>query len=104
MPQESKTGDHWIEKTSIAAIISTSDQTIIGSLHVNPRKRLKDELNIASDRFLAVTDARLYDTASRPLGEIEFLLVSISHIISIAPLEGVRPAPSSAWAELLARK
>ncbi|MBN2371721.1 MAG: hypothetical protein JXO72_14655 [Vicinamibacteria bacterium] len=101
MQQALKTGDHWIEKTSIAAMIRTPDQMIVGSLHINPRKRLKDELNIASDRFLAVTDARLYDTACRPLGEAAFLLVSSAHVITITPLEGVKPAPSSAWAALI---
>lgn len=87
------------ETTGVA--VRTADQLIVGLLHAHPHKRLKDELNGTSDRWLAVTMARVYDAAgSRLLYESGVVLVASAHIVSVTPLSAVRPGECS-WSALL---
>jgi hypothetical protein len=49
----------------IEALIRTCDQQLIfGKVHSQPGKRLKDEMNSDSSRFIAITDARVRTRAS----------------------------------------
>jgi hypothetical protein len=74
----------------IEALVRTSDQLIVGRLHAQPGKRLKDEMNHISTRFIAITDARVYDAArGELLYETKFLLVANDHIVSVTPQESV---------------
>jgi uncharacterized protein DUF6812 len=74
----------------IEALIRTHDQLIVGRLHAQPGKRLKDEMNTDSTRFIAITDARVYDAAGRELlYEAAFLLLANDHIVSVTPRESV---------------
>jgi uncharacterized protein DUF6812 len=74
----------------IEALVRTSDQLIVGRLHAEPGKRLKDEMNHSSTRFIAITDARVYDAAGRELlYKADFLLVANSHIVSVTPRQSV---------------
>lgn len=87
-----------IPKSTIAAMVRTADQLIVGQLHVDPNKRLKDEMNIVSHRYIAITDARVYDAAgSRLLHEASFMLVSNAHIVSVTPLSGIPEACDAIW-------
>lgn len=88
---------HLVQKDSIDAVVRTVDQIIVGRLHVRPTKRLKDELNLMNERFIAVTGARVYDGAgTRLLYETAVVLVSCSYIVTVAPLESVS-TPDAAW-------
>ena len=74
----------------IEALVRTSDQLIIGRLHAQPGKRLKDEMNHISTRFIAITEARVYDVArGNLLYETKFLLLANDHIVSVTPQESV---------------
>jgi hypothetical protein len=74
----------------IEALVRTGDQLIVGRLHAEPGKRLKDEMNHSSTRFIAITDARVYDAAGRELlYKADFLLVANSHIVSVTPRQSV---------------
>ena len=74
----------------IEALIRTVDQLIVGRLHSEPGKRLKDELNHSSTRFIAITDARVYDASGRELlYQTDVVLVANGHIVSVTPRKSV---------------
>jgi hypothetical protein len=83
----------------IEAILRTGDQLVIGRLHAQPGKRLKDEMNHDSVRFIAITDARVYDAAGRQLlYQANFLLIANDHIVSVTPRQSVTGGQSP-WYE-----
>jgi hypothetical protein len=87
-----------VAKESIGAIVRTADQLIVGQIHARPQKRLKDEMNHLSDKFIAITDARVYDAAGTSLlYETAFMLVSNAHIVSLTPLSAVAQFGDSIW-------
>lgn len=87
----------YVAKETIEAVVRTSDQIIVGRLHARPQKRLKDELNV-TDRFIAVTGARVYDVARAQLVyEAEFLLVAHAHIVTVTPLAAITRSSPAAW-------
>ena len=49
---------------------------------------MKDELN-GEDRFLAVTDAVIYNNEDQEISRTRFLVVNINHIIWVIPEEEV---------------
>ena len=74
----------------IEALIRAGDQLIVGRLHSEPGKRLKDEMNQTSTRFIAITDARVYDAAGLELlYKTDFLLLANGHIVSVTPRQSV---------------
>jgi hypothetical protein len=74
----------------IEALIRTGDQLIVGRLHAEPGKRIKDEMNHNSTRFIAITDARVYDAAGLDLlYKTDFLLLANDHIVSVTPRQSV---------------
>ena len=74
----------------IEALVRTSDQLIVGRVHAEPGKRLKDEMNHSSTRFIAITDARVYDASGRELlYTTDFVLVANSHVVSVTPRQSV---------------
>jgi uncharacterized protein DUF6812 len=79
----------------IEALIRTSDQQLIlGKVHSQPGKRLKDELNSDSARFIAVTDARVYDASGgQLLYEAAFLLLANDHIVTVTPRSSLTGSP-----------
>ena len=87
-----------VRKESVAAVLRTAGEIIVGQLHVDPHKRLKDELNITRDRYVAVTGARVYDAGgSRLLHEARLILVSTDHVTSVTPLDGIPEACDAPW-------
>jgi hypothetical protein len=86
-----------VAKDTLTAFVRTADQIIVGHVYVRPDKRLKDDLNEDTSRFLPVTDARVYDAATESLlYHSSFLLIAYNHIIMISPLDAladIRPAP-----------
>ncbi len=87
-----------IRKESVAVVLRMPDELIVGQLHVDPQKRLKDELNITRDRYVAVTAARVYDAAgSRLLHETTLMLVSTEHVMTVTPLDAIPEGCDAAW-------
>jgi hypothetical protein len=87
-----------VPKETVGAVVRTADQLIVGQLHMSPHKRLKDELNMLSDRYLAITGARVYDAPGTTLlYEARFMLVATKHIVSVTPLEGVGSGTEAVW-------
>ena len=83
----------------IEALIRMVDQLIVGHIHSEPGKRLKDEMNHSSTRFIAITDARVYDAAGGELlYRTDFLLVANSHIVSVTPRQSVTSGQAP-WSE-----
>jgi hypothetical protein len=75
-----------ISKTTVPAIIQTSLHRIEGSLHVRMDERVKDELD-RNELFLAVTNARVFDSSGVALYETDFMTISRSHIVWVIPNE-----------------
>jgi hypothetical protein len=86
-----------VAKDTLSAFIRTAHQIIVGHVYVRPDTRLKDDLSEDTSRFLAVTDARVYDAAKEKLlYHTSFLLVAYEHIIMLSPLDAladIRPVP-----------
>ena len=80
----------YVPTERIEALIRTGDQLIVGRLHAEPGKRIKDEMNHNSTRFIAITDARVYDAAGLELlYKTDFLLLANEHIVSVTPRQSV---------------
>jgi hypothetical protein len=82
-----------IHKRAIPARIQTVQHLIIGTIHVEPEERVKDELN-APEKYLAVTDAKVLDEFGQEVLHASFLTINKSQIIWLAPEETQLP-PSS---------
>lgn len=89
-----------ISKESVDAMVRTTDHFIVGNVYVRPDQRLKDELNSDHGRFVAITNARVYDAlGERLLFATNFLLVTYEHVILISPVDAVTEAPHAAWVQ-----
>jgi hypothetical protein len=87
-----------IRKQSVAVVLRMPDALIVGQLHVDPQKRLKDELNITRDRYVAVTAARVYDAGgSRLLHETTLTLVSTKQVTTVTPLDAIPESCDAPW-------
>ena len=87
-----------VSKESVATALRTTDHLIVGQIHVRPDQRLKDELNLSQERFVAVTDAQVYDAqGTTKLFESAILIVASSHIIFITPLDAVKQGQQLPW-------
>lgn len=85
----------------IEAFVRMREQLVVGRLHAEPGKRLKDEMNHTSTRFIAITDARVYDASGQLLYETAFLLLANDHIVSVTP-RGSVTAGQPPWFEAAA--
>lgn len=87
-----------VNKQPIASLVRTNHHLVIGKVHIRPDERLKDELNNSRERFLAVTEARVYDTAGeKVLFESELLFVAYEHVVLITPIEVIRNPANLDW-------
>jgi hypothetical protein len=103
LPAEPSRAPSHVVKDSIRALIRTSDQFIVGRLHARPQKRFKDEMNLMADRYLAVTDVRVFDSSGEIfLYEASFLLLANAHIVSLTPVNALRGVGTGVWAKGLA--
>ena len=75
-----------IAKEDIEAIIQTDQGRIVGTIHIRPEARLKDEIN-RSEQFFAVTDAIVYDVSGDELYQCSFMTINRDHIVWIIPNE-----------------
>ncbi len=75
-----------VSKERIPVIVQTHDHQIHGTMHVRPQERLKDDLE-QEERFLAITEAVIYDGAGKELRRTNFLVLNLAHIIWLTPVE-----------------
>lgn len=73
-----------ITKGPVPATIQTVTQRLHGSIHVRRDQRLKDELDI-DEKFLAVTDAIIYNLDGTVLHQTKFLALHRDQIVWILP-------------------
>jgi len=81
-----------ISKSDVHATIQTRTHRIDGRIYVGSSERPKDALNV-NERFLAVTDAIVYDADGNELNRADFLAVNREHIIWVIPHED-EPEPA----------
>lgn len=87
-----------IAKDTLPAFIRTNEQVIVGRIHTRPERRLKDELNDDTSRYLPVTDAQVYDASNEQLlYHSSLLLVAYQHILMISPLDALEPIRPVPW-------
>ena len=75
-----------ISKKSVDVIIQTNTHRIEGKVHVRRGDRLSDELD-RDVAFMAVTEAKIFDTSDQPVYTSDFLSVAKSNIVWILPSE-----------------
>ena len=74
-----------ISKDVILSHIQTQSHYIRGFVHVRKGSRLSDEIN-EINKFLAVTNAEIYNSEGEILYTSEFLVVNREHIVWLMPL------------------
>ncbi len=87
-----------VNKQPVASLVRTDHHLMFGNVHIRPDERLKDELNSNRERFLAVTEARVYDAAGeKMLFESELLFVAYEHVVFITPVDVIRNLVNPDW-------
>ena len=74
-----------ISKKSVPVIIQTNIHRIEGMVHVRRGDRLSDELDRETD-FLAVTEAKIFDSENQPIYNAEFLSIAKVNIVWLLPI------------------
>ena len=74
-----------IMKIQIPAIIHTMTQRIVGNIHIREWERVKDSLNNLDEKFIAVTDAEVFNFKGQVLQHCAFMAINIDHIVWINP-------------------
>ncbi|MCH7662877.1 MAG: hypothetical protein IH859_03295 [Chloroflexi bacterium] len=91
-------GNHYTEISSmdkLSVIIQTSSSFIAGFVHVRPNERVIDCLN-QEDRFIAVTEAKVYDQSGEvALYQTNFLALNQEHIQWLMPKEEIKPTDNA---------
>jgi hypothetical protein len=73
-----------INKELVHAIIQTLTVRVEGDIYVRPGERLKDELN-RTDKFIAVTDAVVFNARGEVLYKSSFMSVNLDQVIWVSP-------------------
>ncbi len=81
-----------ITKIKVRATIQTISHRIDGSIYLADRERPKDALN-EPERFIAVTQATIYDHDGNSLYRSDFLAVNRNHIVWVIPYEEHEDVP-----------
>ncbi len=77
-----------ITKQPIRVLVQSGNQAIVGTAYVRTENRLLDELNDPMNRFLALTDVRVYGQGSEMLlYTTSFLALNKDHIVAVVPVE-----------------
>jgi hypothetical protein len=85
-----------VRKIAVSVIIKTNDHIITGDLYTRPMNRVIDEL-ITSDKFLALTDAVVYEKSGAVRFRTEFMTINRDQVVFIIPKEDLlnKPNPDS---------
>lgn len=78
------------EKLTIPAVIQTVTQRISGKIHIREWERVKDMLDNATEKFLAVTDVKVYNFRGEVIHECSFMAINMEHIVWVNPDESDR--------------
>ena len=78
-----------ITKDKILTHIQTPSYYIRGYVHVRKDERLSDELN-KDYRFIAVTNAEIYNPQGETLYTSDFLVVNREHIVWLLPVNELK--------------
>jgi len=81
-----------ISKDKILSHIQTVTHQIRGFVFIRKDERLSDELN-QDIRFLAVTNAEIFDPDGEILYTSDFLAVNREHIVWLMPLKELQEKP-----------
>jgi hypothetical protein len=81
-----------ITKDRVLSHIQTQTGYIRGHVHVRTDDRLSDELNL-DYRFLAVTEAEIYNPNGEMLYSSDFLAVNREHIVWVMPINELQDNP-----------
>ena len=76
-----------VHKERIPSLVQTLTTLIHGDIFLRPDQRIKDELNNNQERFIAVTDAEIFDAEGKVLYRSSFLTLNKEHIVWIRPDE-----------------
>ncbi|NJN16002.1 MAG: hypothetical protein HC822_06790 [Oscillochloris sp.] len=94
-----------IKKDPHRAVIHTAYNLVIGTIHIHPERRVKDELNHDAERFLAITDAVVYTIdGSMLLYTSEFILLAYAQIVAVVPLDALKTTGDILWANDLLKE
>jgi hypothetical protein len=74
-----------VSKDEVPVNIQTIHHRIEGNIHVRIEDRLKDEMD-RDNKFIAVTDATLYDLEGKETEKTDFIIVNRNQIVWITPL------------------
>jgi hypothetical protein len=77
-----------IAKEAVSAKIQTSTHFIEGEIHVRPGTRVKDELDV-NEPFLAVTNARVYQSSGELLFETKFIAIHRDQIVWVTTFKDI---------------
>jgi len=80
----------YVSKNAVNAVIQTLTHRINGKIFIRVGERVSDELN-QSDKFLAVTEATIFDNAGDLSYKCDFITVNRDHIIWIMPEDTSHP-------------
>ena len=82
-----------IFKNPVDVFVQTTTGLVEGTVHVQKDERLKDELD-RSERFLALTDASVFNLAGEKVYEADFIALQRGQIIWVIPRENEDEAES----------
>jgi hypothetical protein len=83
-----------IEKVTVDVVIKTKQDIILGSLHIRPIVRMIDEL-LDADKFIAVTNAVVYDSRGNALFKTDFLALNRDDISYVVPQQELKELKSA---------
>jgi hypothetical protein len=75
-----------ISKIAVSSILQTTTHLIRGLVHIRQGERLKDELE-NEERYVAVTNASVYDANGKVAYSSPFMAVHKSQIVWIMPAD-----------------
>ena len=75
-----------VSKDAVPVVLQTLLHRIEGNMFVRQEERVKDALD-KSTRFLAVTEAAVFNSQGQRIYETDFLVVNCDQIVWLFPLE-----------------
>jgi hypothetical protein len=81
-------------KEGVQTIIATERHNVLGYIFLSPDNRLKDELNLNNEQFIAVRDAQVFDiNGEHLLYETEFMVLNKAIVQWVLPTEALALLP-----------
>src|SRR4051812_22621157 len=74
-----------VRKHKVGCVVQTITQRIRGHMFKDPEARTKDDLNVASESFIAITDAEILDAHDQVMQTAPFLIVNKQHVVWVLP-------------------